>query len=130
MVETAPLIATAQRLITENGREVTFVQFDSTPGDANKPWNGPTDPRAAPDSTLVLDAVFVAAGAAGGLGLSETVSDLLKRSDQIMIISPGASADMSIYQEVIDGGERWKVVGVETLKPGSSVLINYVGVKR
>ena len=130
MVDTTAIIETAQRLITENGRSVTFVQFDSTPGDAAKPWNGPTDPRATPDSTLTVDAVFVPPSSASSLGLKDEVNDLVKRSEQIMIVSPGAAADLSIYQEVTDGGEQWKIVGVETLKPGASVMLNYVGVRR
>ena len=130
MVETAPLIATAQRLITENGRSVTFVEFDSTPGDVAKPWGGPADPRSNPDSTLTVDAVFVNPSGAASLGLSTETSDLVKRSEQILIVSPGASADLTIYQEIIDGSDRWKIMGIETLKPGASVMINYVGVKR
>lgn len=130
MVETAPLIATAQRLITENGRSVTFVEFNSTPGDASKPWDAPTNPRTDPDSTLVLDAVFVSPTGAASLGFKAETSDLVKRSEQIMIVSPGAAIDLTIFQEIIDGSDRWKIVGVETLKPGNSVILNYVGVKR
>lgn len=130
MVETASVIATAQRLITANGRSVTFVEFNSTPGDVAKPWNGPTNPRTTPDSTLTVDAVFVPPSSAASLGLKAETSDLMKRSEQVMIVSPGASADLSIYQEIIDGSDRWKIVGTETLKPGDDVLLNYVGVRR
>jgi len=130
VVETASLIATAQRLITENGRSVTFVQFDSTPTDGAKPWLGPTDPRTTPDSTLTVDAVFVSPAGAASLGLKAETSDLLKRSEQIMVVSPGAAVDLRIFNEVTDDSTQWKIVGVQTLKPGSSVMLSYVGVRR
>lgn len=129
-IDTAALIVIAQRLINENGRSVTFIQFDSTPGDVTKPWNGPTDPRATPDSTAAFDAVFVSPGAASSLGLSAETTDLIQRSDQIMIVSAGAAIDLRIYEEVDDDSQRWKITGVETLKPGASTLLSFVGVKR
>lgn len=131
MVDLTPLIATAQRLITENGRAVTLVQFNTTPSNSDKPWLGPADPRSSPDSTLAVDAVFVNPGETFSLGASFKVSDLMKRSEQIMLVSPGASADMSLYNEVIDtDGSKWKIDQIEVLKPGTSVALVYVGVSR
>ncbi len=129
-IDVTALIATAQRLITENGRSVTFIEFNSTPAEADKPWNGPTDPRATPDSTAAHDAVFVEPSSAVKLGLSSEASDLIKRSDQIMIVSPGAAVDLRIYQEVDDDSQRWKITAVEILKPGSSTMLAFVGVRR
>lgn len=130
MVDLAPIIATAQRLITENGRSVTLVQLDKDPPDTDKPWAGPTDPRAVPEATLTLDAVFVEPSSATRLGLSSDASELVKRSTQILIVSPGASADLTIYTEVTDGSIIWKITTVEVLKPGSSVALGFIGVKR
>jgi hypothetical protein len=130
MVAIANLIATAQRLITENGRSVTFVGYNSTLADASKPWQGAADPRATPDATLVVDAVFVEPDSSTFLGSLSIADDLLQRTDQILIVSPGAAADLTIYQEIIDGAERWKINEVRELKPGSSVALNFVLVRR
>jgi hypothetical protein len=123
-------IATAQRLIGENGRSVTLVEFNRTPANVAEPWKGAADPRAVPDSTLVVDAVFVEPSSATKLGLALVDSDLVKRSDQIMIVSPGAAVDLSVFQEVLDTSVRWKITAIEVLKPGASVVLAYIGVRR
>ena len=53
------LVATAQGLIDDNGRDVTLIRFNQTPGDANKPWAGPDDPRTTPDATTTVKGCFV-----------------------------------------------------------------------
>lgn len=133
MVDAVALVATAQRLITENGRSVTFISHDKTVADAAKPWEGGggTSPRTAPDAVLVLDAVFVEPSVAARLGLSSETSDLIKRSEQIMIVSPGAAADdLGDFEEVLDEGKHWKITGIEILRPGSTMFLAFVGVKR
>lgn len=127
MVDTAPLIATAQRLITENGRSVTLVQLDTTLQDSDRPWLGPADARAVPESTLVLDGVFVTPSDAAKLGISLESDDMIKLSEKIMMISPGPAVDISIYDEVIDGSDRLKIVASEQLKPGDELLIAFMG---
>lgn len=129
MVDLAPLIVTAQRLITENGRSVTFIQHDSTPAVSANPWDGPTDARAAPDSTAVMDAVFVNPGSAAQLGLATEQADLIMKSEQIMIVSPGA-VDLDIFQEVLDAGTYWKIMNIQVLKPGSVIALAFIGVAR
>ena len=125
-------IASAQAKIVNFGRAVTFVQFDSTPDDPAEPWNARTDVRTTPDSTLATSAVFVQPSSQNLLGLGKMTDDgLLKRSEQIMIVAPGATDDLDDYQEVIDTDTTtWKVVGVEVLKPGPDVVLAFVGVKR
>lgn len=131
VVDYAGIITTAQTLITANGRSVTFVAFDTTEADSSKPWNGPADPRSSPDATLALDAVFVPPGGVADLGRVDEVDDLLKRAEQVLICSPGAAVDLTAYQEVLDSDNtRWKITGVKTLKPGGSIVLNYVGVRR
>lgn len=130
MVDFAPLIVTAQRLIGENGRSVTLVEFDSTLSDAARPWLGPADPRTVPDSSLVLDAVFVEPSSGVSLGLALETDDLIKNSDQIMIVSAGAAVDLTVFGEVIDGSTRWKIETIKILKPGSEIVLGFVGVRR
>jgi len=125
------LVADAQALIFEFGRSVSFIKFDTTPADAAQPWLGAAAPRTVPDATLAVNAVFVEPDSTRALGLSHTDNDMVKRSEQIMILSPGASDDLDTYQEVIDSdGTRWKVVGVQVLKPAEVVVLAFVGVMR
>lgn len=130
MVDTTKLIATAQRLIKKNGRAVQLLQFDSAPANPSQPWKGNADPRATPDATLDLSAVFVQPSSAVRLGLSAESSDLIKRSEQILIVSPGPTVDVRVFHEVVDDTENWKIQGVEILKPGSEVLLAFIGVRR
>ena len=131
MVDLTPLIAVAQRLITENGRSVTLVQFDTVPTSASQPWKGNADPRATPAAELPIDAAFVNPSGASSLGLSLTTSDLLKRSEQILIISPGAQVDVTPFHEVLDiDGTSWKIQAMEVLRPGTETALAFIGVKR
>lgn len=129
MVELSPLIAVAQRLITENGRSVTFIRQDQTLADAAQPWLGPADPRTTPDVTLVVDAVFVEPSSGVKLGLGTEQSDLIMNSDQIMILAAG-DVDLTQFQEVLDEGIYWKITVIETLRPGATTVLSFVGVKR
>lgn len=127
----ASIITIAQELLLEFGRSVTFIAFDATSSDVSQPWLGPTDPRATPSATLPLDAAFVEPDAADALGHTISLQDLIQRSEQILIVSPGAAVDLSVYQEVIDSdASRWKIEGFEILKPGDDVVLSFVGLKR
>lgn len=130
MVDYTRLLATAQRLITANGRSVTLVQFDTTLSDSDRPWLGPADARSAPEATLAVDAVFVDPGSAAKLGLDFVVDDLLKRAEQVMILSAGADEDLSPYQEVIDGSTRWKITQTQVLRPADTTVLAFIGVRR
>lgn len=132
MVDINNAIAVAQRLISENGRSVTLVQFDAQPADPARPWKGQADPTAAPDATLPIDAVFLDPTTGNSvLGRDAISVDLLKRIDQIMILSPGASQSVEDFDVVTDAdGTEWKIEFTRTLQPGSVIVLAYIGVRR
>jgi hypothetical protein len=133
MVDYVSLAATAKRLITANGREVTFVRFNRTAADAAKPWKGAADPRTDPDASETLDAVFVEPSSAVRLGISTVNSELVKRSTQILIAAPGSdfAEDLSTFEEVIDSdGVKWRITTSEKLKPAEVTLLYFIGVAR
>ena len=130
MVDTAKAIATAQRLITADGRSVRLIRYNEIPTDTTKPWNGPGDPRRTPRAFLDIDAVFVPPSSASALGLSTEANDLIKRSSQILMMSGGASVDLLQYNEVLDDDKYWKIEFIETLKPGDEILLTFIGVSR
>lgn len=130
MVDTTKVIATAQRLITANGRSVRLIRYNEVSTDPDKPWRGPGDPRQTPRAILDIHAAFVSPSSASSLGLSTDVNDLLKRSTQIMVLSGGADEDLLQYNEVLDDEKYWKIEGVETLRPGADILLTFIGVSR
>ena len=108
-----------------------MVRFDDTLIDADQPWLGPSDLRGGGAETLVVDAVFVPPSGVTDLGLSVETDDLLKNSDEVMIISAGADVNLSGFTEVVDVDSlRWKINVVRILQPGSVVILAYFGISR
>lgn len=124
----ASVLQTAQELVTEFGKAVTLRRLNATPPDPDMPWRGPADPRAVPAETLAVDAVFVEPSSQQMLGVNTQQLDWLKRAQQLAIVA--SSADLSVFQELVDGSDAWRVVGVSTLNPGGTRLLHYVGVSR
>ncbi len=119
------LAATAQRLIDKTGRVVKLQRLSSEPADPDKPWKGPGQPEVAQEKEL--KATFVPAG--GGLGRDLVDEELLKRVEQVALIAP-SDVDLEVFNLVLDGGSKWKVEWIQTLKPAEQVLLYVFGVKR
>lgn len=133
MIDYVEIAEIAKTTIDENGRDVTFIRFDQSESDVNKPWLGPTDPRATPDATATVKGIFVQPVAAAELGLTTIDQDLLKRTSEILIVAPGATAppfDLATANEIVDEGVNKKIVFVETLRPNTLTLLYFVGVSR
>lgn len=129
----AKLADRARTLIQEFGRRVTFVRFSEQVQDVTKPWRGASDPRQSLAEEFETSAVFVEPSSATQLGMQTAVLDLLARSKQILIVAPGASLERELeeFQEVIDSDDsRWKVMGLEKLRPAETTLLYFVGVAR
>tara|TARA_R110000772_G_scaffold267648_1_gene392128 strand:- start:103 stop:489 length:387 start_codon:yes stop_codon:yes gene_type:complete len=128
MVDYVKLAATATRLVEANGRDLSFVQLLETPTDVAEPWRGNATPREA--STIVLGSgVAVPPSSASTLGIHVADDHFLKRADQILICV--AEEDIENFDEVIDEGSTvWKITGVEKLRPSTTTILYFVGVKR
>lgn len=133
MVDFVALANTAQRLVQNTpGRNVTFIELDSTAVDVNKPWRGTATPRVTPKASSAQVAVFVPASGSG-LGFRSSQDELVKRSEQIMLVAPGAANtdDLQQFDEVIDqDGSRWKIVFADVLSPADVPVLYAVGVRR
>lgn len=114
-----------QRLLTKHGRSVTFIEL-ATAG--NLPWEGPVDPRSPPKRSLTASACFVEPDSLQRLGLGTRIENLVQRSDRICI-TPGAGLDEK-FNEALDEGRYYTITGVETLRPGTTTLLHFVGTKR
>lgn len=131
-IDYAAIAATACALVEANGRQVTLRRFNTTPSDGAKPWRGNTNPVAAPAASATPYGVAVPPSSATSLGMSTQDNDLVKRSEQIFIITPvnGETEDYSTMNELVDGTEPYRVVGVEKLRPADVTLLYFVGVAR
>jgi len=128
-IDYTEMAAVAQSLIDANGRTVTVIAWKETPADAAKPWEGPDDPRGTPANTDDVKGCFVPL-AGSGLGTDTIDADALKRTYEVCMIGPGASFDLATANELIDSTVHKRVTFVQTLKPGSTVLMYYLGVGR
>jgi hypothetical protein len=128
-IDYTEMASVAQELIDDNGRDVTIIRFGQTPADSNKPWKGNTTPRATPDATDTVKGCFVPL-AGSGLGIDTIDSDILKRTEEVCLVGPGATFDLRTADEVQDGSVYKKVTFVQMLKPADTVLMYYIGVER
>ncbi len=123
----------AKELVDRFGRPITVIQYDDAIDDPTKPWRGTANPRAVPTAEVQAAGVFVEPTGARALGISTQAGELLKRSDAIFLVSLGSASngiDLSLFDEVLDGGKRWKIEVVEKLQPGDLTLLYFLGVKR
>lgn len=128
-----PVIKKAKSLVDKFGRSITFVKFDEGVADPTKPWDGAGNPRLNPESSITLNGVFVPPSSSVELGFQTVKPGMSDRASQIVIIVPGvAHADVEFeqYDEIIDGTVRWKIVQVETLKPGPDRVVYFIEVER
>jgi len=130
MVDYVKLAATADRLITANGRTVTFQRKSEVASDAAKPWGAQT----GVDTEFETKAVFAPPNTVRQFGLSSLgqgteFKDLIEFSDYIGIFYPG-STDMRQFSHVEDGTEVFGIIGLQILKPGDVQLLGFVGIRR
>lgn len=131
MADFSALQAKAQTLVAANGGSVTFRQYDTTPAAPSQPWEGPTDPRAGGVVELEQTAVWAQPSSAITLGFGYQADDLLKRSDQMLIIAGNDTDDLTDFDEVDGPGGIYKIDNIQKLMPdGETVLVWFVGVSK
>lgn len=116
------------RLLKKHGRPLTFIELSATPANPAFPFEGPTNPQASPTRSLTTVGTFVEPDSLQRLGLSTKIEELLQRSDRICLV-PGP-ADLKGYNVVTDEGESYKILAIETLRPGTTTLLSFVGTLR
>jgi hypothetical protein len=119
---------TALRLLTENGRAVTLVKYSTESADPNRPWRGA---EGIPDTTITVTAVFTDPVSEKDLGSAEVMSQGgIKRGEQIAFMAAsenldanGVPLDLTLYDQMIDGGRAYTMVEIHTLSPGGVPLM-------
>lgn len=114
-----------QRLLLKNGRSVTFIKLNTVGAFA---WEGPADPRTPPALSVAATGCFVEPDSLQRLGLSTKIEELIQRSDRIFL-SPGTQV-LDGFNEVLDEGKYYHITGMESLRPGTTTLLHFVGLKR
>ena len=119
-----------QEELEEYGRQVTLVDLGSTPANSAYPWEGPTDQTDA-DATLgPIWGMSIPPASREEFGITTISAEMVAQVREILLISPGADADLEQYKQLIDGDKRYRIAWTETFKPGSSVVFAFVGVAR
>jgi len=110
----ASMRSTAERLIRENGRDITVVRRSRTPGDPAKP--GRADDTTTTSITVKGVILFA--------DLEQVDNVTIERQDQIAFISAQAVegvnpvALLEDYDYVEDSGERLDIINKNVIEPG------------
>ena len=125
------LVSMAQRLINNNGRQITLVQFSDTPTDTSRPWKGRDEDD---DIKVQMIGVFVPPNTVRQFGLLSLGAgtewmDMIAKSEQIVIVSQG-EIDLQEFTQVIDGTTKWGVLASQVLRPADRNLLGFIGVRR
>ena len=124
-----------ERLIKKNGRDVTILQTTITPS-ATEPWKTAGTPstktanvKAAFFNDKQSDFLAVLTQVAGR-GDQEVTSLQGNNIQQVLISAKGLPFAPTIKDQIIDGDVTWEVTSVITEKPGPTVVMYTLEVKR
>lgn len=124
-IDYASSLATATRLISENGRPITLVKQSETAADPARPW-GPKETTGG-DSVATIGVFldlnrFDLTDVTTGAGLGST--NVEARQQRILV--PAAAAlpeEMGPEWQVQDGSLVWEVQVSRPLKPGGTLIL-------
>lgn len=114
-------LATATRLIENYGRPVTLGKLVKTPAVTDEPWRGAQAPPTLDPAASKVGMKGVATGLLRSLG-----EDFIKGLDNVIVVA--GDFDAKAFDVVLDGESRWRIVKTETLAPGPTRLIHFLGV--
>ena len=114
----------AERLIEENGRDVSLVRRDQgNPVVSAKPWRDSTE---AATITVVVKGVIIE------FDKEDIDGSLVRRGDKRVLIADksvidegGSAANLIIedYDHVLDAGVRWKILEANLIEPGDTRIM-------
>lgn len=115
---------TALRLIEKRGRVVRLVRSGVARRDPSKPWRGPADAGGDGGDSVVVDAPGVFTSATRDpikVLVSEAATDEgdTKGKKRLLIAALSDQGhDLTTFDYVEDGGDRWSIDKGELVKPG------------
>lgn len=109
-VNYARISSVADKLIKNNGRDITLTKKDRTAADPAKPWRGggTTTTSITVKGIVLNDREF------------DADDTLIRRGNRVALISAksAASNDITTFDQMVDGTSTIKIVNVTELKPG------------
>jgi len=124
MVNYASFRLLAERLIEENGRDLSLVRRDQgNPVDPAKPWR---------DSTEAAEITVVVKGVVIEFDKEDFDGSLVRRGDKRILIADksvidegGSATNLQIedYDHILDGSTRWKILDANTIDPGDTRIM-------
>jgi hypothetical protein len=114
----------AHELINEEGRTITLQKLSGAVANVDKPWQGPATPVVEVQTDV--KAVFLPASGNDFSSLAAT-KEMLAKVSQVALIAPNA-LDLSKMTLLLDGGIKYKIEWVSTLKPADQVCLYAMGV--
>lgn len=126
------MLALAQRLIGENGRDIVVRKLNKDASDAAKPWRGSATP-ASPGGSFsaeTMRAVSVMPNSMIELGLTTMAhASLNQAASALYIVAPNTPhVDITNHDEVVDGDKTYRIVRVEEMRPADLTLLYFVTV--
>lgn len=115
MADFAALAATALRLIADNGRAISIRKVTTgVPGDPATPW--------IPGSESTVDTATI--GVFLDTERSFITGELIPTDQSVLLIAASGLGVTPINKDrIVDEGDTWEIINVETLKPATTVLL-------
>lgn len=124
MVNYASFRLLAERLIEENGRDLSLIRRDQgNPVDPAKPWR---------DSTEAAEITVVVKGVVIEFEKEDFDGSLVRRGDKRILIADksvidegGSATNLKIedYDHILDGTVRWKILDANVIEPGDTRIM-------
>ncbi len=111
------LVATADELLQEFGRQVTFIRTATTPTDATKPWRG---------EVVMDDTTLTGVWAAIVPFMSEDDKDSVRYGIKMVIVSGSSfpSNDAETFDRLVDAdGGSWHLHDCDIVDPGGTRVL-------
>lgn len=131
MVNFTSLRATAERLIRENGRDMTVVKRDQVNlADPSKPWR---QNLTTEDVSLTVRGVFAE------FEFQDTDGTIVRRGDKQVLVAASAVEDattgtqtaaLETFDYLLDGAVRWQIVNGQSFEPGPSRVLYILQVRQ
>lgn len=120
----------AKRLIEKYGRQIELYRMEAGDPPATQPWKRPEPTKVS----FLRVGVFVPPGAVRVFGLTalgdaSEAKDVMNRVQQICILSP-EGLDVQSITHVEDRDIVFGVIATQTLRPGASDLLAFLGLER
>ena len=130
MVNFTSLRSLADRLISENGRDIILIKAGTTAADALEPWRVDT---TAGETRITVKGVFLE------FDNEQVDGSLIIRGDKMFLVaakdvedtaSSSQSDDIEDFDRLLDGTVDWKIINVNTIEPASSKIYYEIQVRK